>query len=394
MTASGGTNIHDALAAALDQAPTPGMLPIVLFLTDGLPTVGQTSELAIRDLVLKANPHKRRVFTFGVGFDVNAPLLERVASESRGRAEFVLPKEDVESKVGKVFQQLAGPTLADPELCVVNQDGGAVLGRTRDLLPEKLADLFEGDRLVLLGQYVGNKPITFKLRGSYLGKPRTFKFTFDFAKASKKNGFVPRLWASRKIAELIDAIRQMGADPSACKGDPKVRELVDEIVRLSTQFGILTEYTAFLAREGTDLEDARGVRYEAEEILSTRAMEMRSGMGAVSQSLNSVRQKSQTELNYRNRFYDEQLTEVALSTVQQINDKTYYNRHGRWIDSNLVGREQQTKPARVIAFGSKEFFDLAEQLARENRQGSIAMSGDILLEVGGQTVLIQAPYRN
>ena len=394
MTATGGTNIHDALAAALEQAPTEGMLPIVLFLTDGLPTVGQTSELAIRELVLKSNPHKRRVFTFGVGFDVNAPLLEKVATESRGRAEFVLPKEDVEAKVGKVFQQLVGPTLAEPELRIANEEGGVALGRTRDLLPQRLPDLFEGDRLIVLGQYVGAEPLTFKLQGDYFGQRRTFTFTFDFDKASRKNGFVPRLWASRKIAELIDAVRQMGADPSASTHDPKVKELVDEIVRLSTQFGILTEYTAFLAREGTDLEDARHVRREAEAILSSRALGPRSGMGAVNQSLNSVRQKGQSQLNYRNWFYDEQLNEVAISSVQQINDKAYYNQQGRWIDSNLVGKERMAEPARVIAFGSREFFELAQRLARENRQGSIAMAGDVLLEVDGQTVLIQAPNRN
>jgi len=296
--------------------------------------------------------------------------------------------------VGKVFRQLTGPVLADPELHLVSQDGGAALGRTRDILPEKLPDLFEGDRLVLLGQYVGAEPITFKLTGNYRGKKRTFKFTFDFDKTNKKNGFVPRLWASRKIAELIDTVRQMGADPSASTHDPKVKELVDEIVRLSTQFGILTEYTAFLAREGTNLGDAYEVRREAGEILSSRAMGTRSGIGGVNQSLNSVRQKSQSELNYRNGVYDEQLNEVAISTVQQINDKAYYRRGRRWIDSNLVGQEEQAEPTRVIAFGSREFFDLAQRLARENRQGSIAMRGDILLEVDGESVLIKAPSHN
>ena len=394
LTASGGTNIHDALAAALQQPPTEGMLPIVLFLTDGLPTVGQTSELAIRELVVKSNPHHRRVFTFGVGFDVNAPLLEKVASGSRGRAEFVLPKEDVEAKVGKVFRQLTGPILAGPELRVVNRDGGAALGRTRDILPEKLPDLFEGDRLVLLGQYVGDEPITFRLKGNYFGKKRTFKFKFDFDKASGKNGFVPRLWASRKIADLVDTVRQMGADPSASTHDPKVKELVDEIVRLSTQFGILTEYTAFLAREGTDLGDAHAVRREAEDVLESRAMRARSGMAAVNQSFNFGRQKAQTELNYRNTYYDEQLNEVAISTVQQINDQAYYRRGRQWVDSRLVNKEQSARPARVIAFGSREFFDLAERLARENRQGSIAMKGDVLLMVDGQAVLIEAPTNN
>ncbi len=394
VTATGGTNIHGALAAALGQSPTAGTLPLVLFLTDGLPTVGQTSEIAIRELVTKANPHNRRVFTFGVGFDVNAPLLERVASESRGRAQFVLPDEDVEAKVGKVFRRLTGPILADAELRLVDPDGGAALGRVRDILPEKLPDLFEGDRLVLLGQYIGTESITFRLKGNYRGKTRTFKFTFGFDKASRKNGFVPRLWASRKIADLIDAVRQMGANPSASTQDPKVKELIDEIVRLSTQFGILTEYTAFLAREGTDLADAREVLREAEGLLSRRAMGARTGKGAVNQSFNSIQQKAQTELNYQNFYYDEQLNPVVITNVQQINDKAYYRRRGQWIDSTLVDRQNQAKPSRVVDFGTREFFELAQRLARENRQGSIAMKGDVLLQIDGESILIKAPRRN
>jgi Ca-activated chloride channel homolog len=370
------------------------MLPIVLFLTDGLPTVGQTSEVAIRDLVAKSNPHNRRVFTFGVGFDVNAPLLERLAAESRGRAEFVLPKEDVEVKVGRVFKQLTGPVLAGPELRVTDGQGAPAVGRTRDILPQRLPDLFEGDRLILLGQYVGDAPIVFEVTGDYFGKRRTFKSCLDFTRASEKNGFVPRLWASRKIAELIDAVRQAGADPSASVQDPKVKELVDEIVRLSTEFGILTEYTAFLAREGTDLSDSAHVRREAARILSGRAMETRAGAGAVNQSLNIVRQKGQTELNFRNYYYDEQLNEVAISSIQQVNDQAYYNRRSQWVDSRLLGREGQVTPARVIEFGSKEYFELAHRLAAQNRQGSISLTGDILLMIDGEPVLIKSATTN
>jgi len=394
ITATGGTNIYDALHAALSQEPTEGMLPIVLFLTDGLPTVGQTAEAVIRDLVAKSNPHKRRVFTFGVGFDVNAPLLERIAAESRGRVKFVLPKEDVEVKIGRVFKQLSGPVLADPELRVTDRDGDTAIGRTRDILPEKLPDLFEGDRLILLGQYVGEEPVTFKITGNFFGKQRTFQFAFDFDKSCVKNGFVPRLWASRKIAELIDTVRQMGADPAASVNDPKTKELVDEIVRLSTEFGVLTEYTAFLAREGTDLRDVSEVHREAESNFSSRAMRSRSGPEAINQSFNGVRQKGQEQLNMRNGFYDAQLNEVSISSVQQINDNAYYYRGGRWVDSKIVAREQQAAPVRTIEFGSQEYFELARKLARDNRQGSIALSGDILLMVDGEPVLIKSPSGN
>ncbi|UCG60093.1 MAG: VWA domain-containing protein [Phycisphaerales bacterium] len=389
VTATGGTNIHDALLEALSQEPAEKMLPIVLFLTDGLPTIGQTSEITIRNLVTKSNPHNRRVFTFGVGLDVNAPLLEKIAADSRAKAEFVLPKEDVEAKIGKVFKRLTGPVLADTKLEIVAKSGEPAIGRTRDIIPDKLPDLFEGDQLVLLGQYVGKKPVTFRISGNYLGQKRTFKFTFKFDKAHVRNGFVSRLWASRKIAELIDAVRQMGADGRADQNDPKVKELVDEIVRLSTEFGILTEYTAFLAREGTNFGHRAEVLSEAADNFERRALRARSGLGAVSQSFNVQGQKSQSSLNMRNTFYDEEMNRVSISSIQQANDAAYYHRANRWIDSRLLGKEPQVEPKRVIEFGSKEFMDLAMKLAAENRQGSIAFEGEILLLVDGEPVLVR-----
>ncbi|MHC4621044.1 MAG: hypothetical protein ACYTEQ_25130, partial [Planctomycetota bacterium] len=273
------------------------------------------------------------------------------------------------------------------------RSGSAAIGRTRDILPDKLPDMFEGDQLVLLGQYVGKEPIVFRISGNYLGRKRTFKFKFEFDKADVRNGFVPRLWASRKIAQLIDLVRQMGAEPGSSTNDPKVKELVDEIVRLSTEFGILTEYTAFLAREGTELHDAPAIRREAETSLESRAMRSRYGLDAVSQSYNVMAQKQQETLNMRNDYYDARMNRVSISNVQQINDQAYYRRGRRWVDSRLVTNEE-IKPTRVIEFGSKEFIELARKLARENRQGSIALGGDILLLVDGEPVLVKGPVGN
>ena len=389
LTATGGTNIYDALKTALGQQPVEGMLPIVLFLTDGLPTVGQRSEVAIRELATKSNPHKRRVFTIGLGFDVNAPLLDKLAEASRAKSETILPSEDVEVKVGEVFARLTGPVLADTALALFEKHGAKALGRTRDILPAVLPDLFESDQLVLLGQYVGDRPLTFEISGSSFGKPKTYQFTFDFDKARRRNGFVPRLWASRKIAELIDLIRQMGADAGASRQDPKVKELTDEIVRLSTEFGILTEYTAFLAREGTDLHDFARNNHDAASLFESRAMRVRSGMGGRNQSSNLVLQKAQTNLNYDNGFLNEQLERVRITTVQQINDLAFFHRNNRWVDSRLAQKEAEVTPDRVVEFGSEEYFKLAEDLASQGRQGSIAFDTDVLLWVDGDAVLVK-----
>lgn len=410
LQAQGGTNIHDALLEALRPKPVEETLPIVLFLTDGLPTVGQTSETAIRNVAAKSNPHQRRIFTFGVGVDVNAPLLESIATDTRATTTFVLPNEDVEAKVGQVFSKLSGPVLAGIAMQVLSDDNKP---RAVDVTPAKVPDLFEGDQLVLLGKYQGEAPLSFEIKGSYLGRQRTFRFTFALDGATTKNAFVPRLWASRKIATLVDAIRALGADngPATSSNtlaegpgilaaggrrhplDPRIKELTDEIVRLSTEFGILTEYTAFLAREGTNLEQRESLLAEAGGNLKSRAMMTRSGAGGVNQSLNSVKMAKQSQLNMSNSYIDQNMNRVQITNVQQISDRAFYNRKGRWVDSRIVNDESRIQPKRTVEFGSTEFSDLAQRLAREGRQGSMALGGDVLMMVDDEPVLIKTPAR-
>ncbi len=408
----GGTNIHDALTEAITQPPTPKMLPIVLFLTDGLPTVGQTAETAIRDVAAKHNPHKRRIFTFGVGLDVNTPLLEALALDSRATATFVLPKEDVEAKVGMVFKRLSGPVLAEPEL-QETATAGTPSHRIRDLLPAALPDIFAGDRLVLLGRYSGTAPLTLTLSGNQADKKRVFRFRFDLKGASPQNAFVARLWASRRIAVLVDAIRRMGADgpplavnaavfssaalppralvSAARPTTPRFNELTEEIVRLSTEFGILTEYTAFLAREGTDLTQRDEILAEAQRNFQHRAMSTRSGIGSVNQSFNNDFQRQQDVLNRRNRFFDQNLTRVEIADVQQIRGRAFYRRGARWIDSRALQHSPPPARARVIAFGSPEFSELLETLVARGRQGEVALRGEVLLEIDGSLVVVRNP---
>jgi Ca-activated chloride channel family protein len=394
MSARGGTNIHDALLEALRQPTAGGTLPIVLFMTDGLPTVGQTSEASIRELARKGNPHGRRIFTFGVGVDVNTPLLEKVAYESRATTTFILTGEDVEVKVAAVFERLRGPVLADPTLAVGEPEGRR---RTRELIPGRIPDVFEGDQVIVLGQYLGEEPLEFSLRGNYRGTPRVFQFRLSLDQATTRNAFVPRLWASRRIGLLVDAIREQGGAPGVVSGasrgstSPATRELVDEVVRISTEFGILTEYTAFLAREGTDFSQKDKVLSEAVGLFRDRAIQTRSGLSSVNQDLNNQYQKSMACVNPRNKYWDAAMNEVATAAVQQVCDLAFYRRRDRWVDSRLVTNEVDLRPEKVITFGSEEFRELAAKLVREGRQGSIALRGDILMLVDGQPVLIKAP---
>ncbi|MBE7490924.1 MAG: VWA domain-containing protein [Planctomycetes bacterium] len=389
----GGTNIHDALIEALRQKPVADSLPMVLFLTDGLPTIGNTGEKAIRELAVNHNPHARRVFTFGVGVDVNAPLLEAISDTTRGSPTFVLPGEDVEIKVADVARRLHGPVMASPELALPRDGAGGV--RVTEVLPGTMADLYEGEQLVLLGRYTGDAPLEFSLKGNYLGTPREFKFTFALDNATTRNSFVPRLWAGRKVGMLVDAIRQAGADLplGAQPGINAYRELIDEIIRLSTEFGILTEYTAFLALEGTDLSKKEDVQVAAWNNLRARGQQQRTGSAGVSQSANNDEMKKQHKENKRNEWMDDKLNRVSVGKVQQANDRAFFERGGRWVDSRLLDRAAQIKPAREITVGTPEYTALVEKLENQGRASCVSLEGEILLLVDGEIVLIK-PAKN
>jgi len=400
LTSSGGTNIHDALAEALRQKPADGLLPVVLFLTDGLPTVGVCDEVAIREAAIKGNPHNRRIFAFGVGYDVNAPLLNHLATNSRAVSTFVLPEENVEDKISQVYRRLTGPVLASPKIESLDSSGAITTRRVAELQPGVLPDLFEGDKLVLLGQYTGEQPLRFRLSGEYRGTPRTFEFTFALNSASVRNNFVPRLWASRKVGFLVDQIRQAGATvklPATAAPtvtDPRMKELIDEIVRLSTEFGILTEYTAFLATEGTNLAQPDEIIRQATSNLASRAYGDRSGMAGVNQDMNANFQRAQASSYRRNEYLDRNMNRVQVATVQQVSDRAFFQRGNRWIDSRAVrsaadGKAADAASARTVEFGSPEYFRLVDRFVNENRQSTLSMPGEILLNVDGENVLVK-----
>jgi len=399
LQAAGGTNIHDSLQQAMKQPVTPGFLPLVVFLTDGMATVGITDEGRIRSDTAEANTFKRRIFSFGVGYDLNAPLLDRLAEAARGASINVLPGENIESSVSRVFRRLAGPVMSEPTLGA--QHVARPIPRTpatRDVMPERMPDLFEGDQLVVLGRYLSTADgVRLQLTGDYLGQQRTFEFSIDPARATSSNAFIPRLWASRKIAYLLDEVRQAGVSGDV-RTDPRTKELIDEVVKLSMRWGILTEYTSFLAEDPSGAPIA--VRDHDEQVqlaMETAASRTgdRSGAGAVNQSLNLKAGQMQACANVDNRFWGADMKQQRVTTVMQIADQTMFCRGGKWIDSNLVDKPALETPDVKITFGSPEHFELVRHLAATDqgggRQALLALRGAVYILVDGKRILICEP---
>lgn len=233
LNADGGTDIAGALEEALRLESPDDRLPIVVFLTDGLPTVGERNPEAIADAADKRRG-RHRVFAFGVGYDVNTYLLDRLSAAGRGATEYVEPGEDVERAVSLLAGKITQPVLTDLEIA----DAPVEL---TELYPGELPDLFAGDELVLFGRYRGHGSGALRIRGRRAGRIETFGARADFETSSASNDFIPRLWASRKLGELTREVRLNGANP----------ELVEAIRSTALRYGLLSEYTAYLVQEPT-----------------------------------------------------------------------------------------------------------------------------------------------
>jgi Ca-activated chloride channel family protein len=232
MKAVGGTNIEEALQRALKLLHGSDRPSMVLFLTDGYPTVGETDTDKLVDVVGDENDEEHRLFTFGVGDEINAQLLDRVTRDNGGASEYVRPKEDIELKVSSFYAKVSRPVLTDIEMRL---DGA----RTYDVYPTKLGDLFYGTELRVLGRYEGEGDVKLTLTGDTAKGGERFEYDVYLPRREEDHGFIPRLWAIRKVGYLLDEIRLKGEN----------RELKDEIVELALTYGIVTPYTSFLVNE-------------------------------------------------------------------------------------------------------------------------------------------------
>ena len=229
----GGTNIAGALTEALTAQPREGALGVVVFLTDGLPTVGETDPERLADQAERSRG-PFRVFAFGIGYDVNTYLLDRLTDRARGVTEYIRPGGDIEQIVGALATKISSPVLTDLAL---RGDGIEFY----DLQPERLPDLFAGDELVVFGRYrgAGSGDRSLTITGKRDGREERFSTAARASGEATGNDYIPQLWAARKAGALSRELRLHGPNS----------EIVSELKRLALRYGILTEYTSYLVQE-------------------------------------------------------------------------------------------------------------------------------------------------
>ena len=246
LEAMGGTNIASALKDGLALARTKDEIKrptYVVFLTDGLPTVEQTDVKQLVKMAGELRETHMRIFSFGVGYDVNTWLLDTLAEQNRGQREYVKPKEDIEVKVGAFYSKISSPVLSDVRLRI---DGAEIT----DMQPKVMPDLFAGGQLAVLGRYSKPGKHQVILEGTVNGVKRVYEYSQEFVTSDATKNYLPRMWAVRRVGFLLDQINLAGFS----------KELRDEIVTLGTRFGIVTPYTSFLVVEDASIPPPRDPR--------------------------------------------------------------------------------------------------------------------------------------
>src|SRR5207247_1220634 len=193
--------------------------------------------------VSKINTANTRIFTFGVGDDVNATLLDQLAEQTRSVVTYVRETETIEAKAEGLFAKIANPVLANLKLQVMGDVS------INEVYPPQLPDLFHGNQVVVLGRYHGKGHAAIKLTGQVGKDAQEYVYEINFPEKSVEDkAFVEDLWARRKVGYLLDQIRVNGES----------KEVVEEVVALAKRYGITTPYTSYLLVPDGPTPVARG----------------------------------------------------------------------------------------------------------------------------------------
>jgi Ca-activated chloride channel homolog len=371
LKAIGGTNIEEALRLAFGARKNSARPFTVLFMTDGKPTIGKTGDEDLLSVIKSSNAAKTRIFTFGIGDEINTLLLDKITEATNSYRTYVTPEEDIEIKVSDLYTKVQSPVFTDLALD---------LGKTVDahqLYPKTFPDLFRGSSITVLGRYRGYGSGTIVLSGSVRGKGQELTYTAQFPEADRAHEFIAPLWAARRIGFLLDQIRLNGEH----------KELVDEVTQLAKTYGIVTPYTSYLILEDEDRmvrqnrmrEESRSLSRlmkSLERVHPEIAKKQRAEYEALKQESGAPASRASAEVQdlaasvnmekmkagkSRMDYTDAKgAVQNMTQQVKNIQGRAFYNNGAGWIDVNVQKQKSDQKKNR-IQFASAAYFDVLKK---------------------------------
>lgn len=339
LSAAGSTDINRALLEAASRAASKRPTYII-FLTDGLPTEGVTDREEIIRQFSQSAPENVRLFAFGVGYDVDTMLLDTLTRDHHGLSSYVTPGQPLDEILSSFYSGIRMPVMINLKL-----DFGGI--STYDIYPQPLPDLFAENQVIVVGRYREGGNANVIVNGEINGEPQKLVYKDQvFQKDSRKSGDLleglPRLWATRKVGYLLNQTRLGRLD----------RETIDQIVKLSIRFGIVTPYTSYLVTEPAALGAANQSQmaeqtYEHMKALPTAAP---SGMGAVDRAM---QEGAMTQADAPAAVPAPSDDANGKQTVKVVRSKTFVLQDGVWVDTTY---DPDVMKLKQIEFLSDEYF--------------------------------------
>jgi len=377
----GGTNIDEAFLVSLKQFADEKRPQYIVFLTDGLPTQGETDTNVILKHISAENKAKVRIFSFGVGTDVNTLLLDLMAEQNQGYTSYLKAGEEMEVEISSFFTKISHPVLSDLSL-----DFGKI--KVRDMYPKELPDLFRGSQLILTGRYTDAGHTAITLSGKVNGETKKYVYEKTFPENNSDNSFISCLWATRKIGYLLNEIRLHGEN----------RETVEEIKALSIKYGIVTPYTSFLIQE--EVTGRRPVSQNNEEDYDERLYSNMphvqgrygdnysggystgdSASGEVNVQASKVLKEYEKADTVQpapasEAYREGGLTKDVAESIKTVEDKTFYLKSGIWTDSLYKDGKDKIE----VKFLSDKYFELLKTCPKLGKYLSIGNNVIVLFE--------------
>jgi len=360
----GGTNIDEALELACKEKKAADRPNMIVFITDGKPTIGETFEEKLLSKIKANNAENTRIFTFGIGDDINTHLLDKITEETKAYRSYISENEDIEVKVSNFYTKVSSPILTDVK---INFSGN---GKVRKVFPHDIPDIFKGSSVTVLGRFEGSGPVKVTLEGTVNGKPEKYTFNDKFEE-NTGNDFIPPLWAARNVGYLLDQIRLHGESA----------ELKDEVIQLAKKYGIITPYTSYLILEDEQINITRREirddqviftdRFAADEEaeFNSRSKEEFSNLNKKSGRSGVVSSSEVQNLGYAEKLEDNKQganrmvykdktgkTRNLSSQVRNIQGRAVYQKNDEWID--LYVQTNKNQKVNRIQFASTDYFNL------------------------------------
>jgi Ca-activated chloride channel family protein len=354
--AAGGTNCEEALKLSLAGKRSADRPRIVVLVTDGKPTIGETGDEALLRLVRSPDNAGLRLFPVAIGSEINTHLLDGFAELTRTFRTYIAANEDIKSGISQFYDKIHSPVLSNVRVQI---SGNA---RVSKVHPRTMPDLYRGSSLTVIGRYQGSGPATITVSGRVNGRDESFSFQAGFPGASLDHDFLPALWAARRVGFLLDQIRRHGED----------RELVEEATRLARQYGIVTPYTSYLIVEDEKTRRGRGELAETDMTIGGvaaapalarehreefTAMKDKSGLGSVRAS-SELQKLNQAQAITETRSGRDSLRDLDRQ-VRTVRGMAFYLNNGAWVDARIQGAAKL--PVTRLAFASAEYFELLKK---------------------------------